>query len=196
MPRRTSEDVARTRAFWASSKSPESAAPAYAPDAPVWWHVTLALAAALVFQASFAPALGYRGATVSFVTLLVAWYALRTGWAYGLLFGLIAGSCEDALAGSSGVAWTFATGLVGLGVGVAARTPFADSKIVLVSGAFAVTLARYAAFAIAMQVQNRPLALPEAHLHAALWASALDAVAAFAIVRFGPEIGMRLANRR
>ena len=106
-------DVARTRALWTANKPGDSAAPAYVPDPPAWWGVALALVAALVLQTSVAPWLAVRGARVSFVTLIVAWYALRTGSLHGVTFGLIAGSCEDALAGSTGVAWTFATAFVG-----------------------------------------------------------------------------------
>jgi uncharacterized membrane protein len=194
--KRTTAEVARTRAYWLANKPGETAAPAYVPDPPVVWHVALALVVILLAQAAFAPYLSFRGATISFVTLLVAWYAVRTGSLRGLLFGLIAGSCEDALAGSSGVAWTFATGLAGLVAGRLSRTWLADTKLALVPGAAAITLLRDLAFATFMQMQGRPLALPLAHLHAALWQSALDALAAFAALRIGPELGGRLANRR
>ena len=113
--------------------------------------------------------LAFRGANVSFVTLLVAWYAVRTGSLAGVLFGAIAGSCEDAIAGSTGAAWTFATALAGFAAGRISRTWLADTKLALVPGAAAVTLLRYAAFATVMQMQGRPLALPLQHLHAALW---------------------------
>ena len=196
MPVRSDDDIARTRAFWASSKPSDVVVPAFVPDPPTWWHVGVALLAALVLQSTFAPALAFRGATVSFVTLLVVWYGLRTGWAYGLLFGTIAGSCDDALAGSTGVAWTFATGLCGAIAGCAARTPLAETRWTLVGGVAALTLLRYGAFAIGMQMQNRPLALPETHLHAALWQSVLHALVAVVVLRFGPEIGGRFAYRR
>jgi hypothetical protein len=193
---RTDEDIARTRAFWMANKPGETAAPAYVPDPPVWWRVGIALAAALVLQSAIAPFAAFRGASVSFVTLLVAWYAVRTGSLPGLLFGLIAGSCEDALAGSTGAAWTFATGFAGLIAGRLARTWLADTKIVLVPGAAAITLVRDGAFAVAMQAEGRPLALPLAHLHLALWQSALDALVAFALLRLGPDLGGHVANRR
>ena len=194
---RTSEDIARTRAFWAANKPLETHAPAYTPDPPVWWHVALALAVALILQATFAPFVTFRGGAPSLVTLLVAWYAVRTGSLRGLAFGLIAGTCEDALAGSSGVAWTFATGLAGLAAGRLARTWLADTKLALVPGAAAVTLLRYGAFAIGMQMQGRPLVLPLEHLHAALWQSALDALLTFVALQFAPGL-LRgdLAHRR
>jgi rod shape-determining protein MreD len=196
VPARTDEDIARTRAFWAANKPGETAAPGYMPDPPPWWHVALALTTALLVQATFAPFIAFRGATPSFVTLVVAWYAVRTGSLRGLLVGLIAGACEDALAGSTGVAWTFATGLAGLVAGRLARTWLADTKLALVPGAAAVTLLRYGAFALGMQAQHRPIPLPLEHVHAALWQAALAAVIAFVALRIGPDMGGRVANRR
>jgi cell shape-determining protein MreD len=196
MPVRSDEDIARTRAFWVANRPSETAAPAYVPGAPVWWHAALALIVALVVQASFSQTIAVRGATVSFVTLVVAWYGIRTGTLSGLVFGLIAGACEDALAGSSGVAWTFATGLAGLVAGAFARSWLADIKAALIAGIAVLSLVRYAAFVVALQMQNRPLAMPETHLHAALWQAALNAFVAFLALQFGVEIGGRLAHRR
>jgi cell shape-determining protein MreD len=196
MPVRSDEDIARTRAFWVANRPSETAAPAYVPGAPVWWHAALALIVALVVQASFSQTIAVRGATVSFVTLVVAWYGIRTGTLSGLVFGLIAGACEDALAGSSGVAWTFATGLAGLVDGAFARSWLADIKAALIAGIAVLSLVRYAAFVVALQMQNRPLAMPETHLHAALWQAALNAFVAFLALQFGVQIGGRLAHRR
>jgi rod shape-determining protein MreD len=197
MPARSDEDIARTRAFWAANKPMETGAPAYTPDPPVWWHVALALVAALLLQSAFAPFLAVRGASPSLVTLLVAWYAVRTGSLSGLLFGLIAGTCEDAIAGSTGVAWTFASGLAGLAAGRLARTWLADTQLALVPGAAAVTLLRYATFTAAMHLEGRPPALPVEHLHAVLWQSLLDAALAFVALRVWPGL-LRgaLAHRR
>ncbi len=195
MPVRSEEDIARTRAFWAANKPGDASAPVVPPDPVPWWYVAGALAVALIGQAAIAPFASFRGGTVSFVTLLVAWYAVRNGSLRGLTFGLIAGSCEDALAGSTGVAWTFATGLAGLAAGRLARTWLADTKLALVPGAGLVTLLRDGAFAVFMQAQNRPLTLPLNHLHAALWQSLLDALVAFAALRLG-DLGGRLAYRR
>ncbi len=195
MPVRSEEDIARTRAFWVANKPGDFSAPVVPPDPVAWWYVAAALAVALIGQAAIAPFASFRGASVSFVTLLVAWYAVRNGSLRGLTFGLIAGSCEDALAGSTGVAWTFATGIAGLAAGRLARTWLADTKLALVPGAGVVTLLRDAAFAVVMQAQNRPLAFPLNHLHAALWQSLLDALVAFAALRLG-DFGGRLAHRR
>ena len=182
-------DIARTRAFWAANKPGETAAPAYVPDPPLWWHIALALVAALIVQSSFAPFLAFRGGTPPLVTLLVGWYAIRTGSLRGAAFGLIAGSAEDALAGTTGVAWTFATALVGFAAGRLARTWLADTQLALVPGAALLVLVRYGAFVVAMQLQGRPVALPVAHLHAVLWQCAVAALAAFAFTHAFPARG-------
>ncbi len=181
-------DIARTRAFWAANKPGETAAPAYVRDPPLWWQVALALAIALVVQSSFAPYLAFRGATPPLVTLVVGWYAVRTGSLRGLAFGLFAGAAEDALAGTTGVAWTFATGLVGFAAGRLARTWLADTYLALVPGAAAITLGRYAMFAVTMQLQGRSIALPLVQMHIVLWQSALAALAAFALLRAFPNL--------
>jgi cell shape-determining protein MreD len=193
---RTNDDVARTRMLWAANKPGETAAPAYVPDPPVFWHLAIALVLALVVQTSIAPWFTLRGAAPSLVTLLVAWYGVRTGTLRGFVFGLIAGACEDAFAGSSGVAWTFATGLAGALCGRFARTWLADTKLALVPGAGIVTFVRYGAFALMMQVQGRPLALPLTHFHVVLWQSAFDLAIAFVVLRIFPRLGGSDAHRR
>jgi len=182
--------------LWAANKPAETAAPAYVPDPPLWWHVALALVVALALQSALASSLQFRGATPSLVTLLVAWYAIRTGMLGGLVFGLIAGACEDAFAGSTGVAWTFATGLAGLAVGRFARSWLADTKLALVPGAGVITFLRYGAFWFLMQFQGRAVALPSVHLHAVLWQSAIDALLAFVLLRTMPWLGGSDAHRR
>jgi cell shape-determining protein MreD len=197
-PRKASDaEIARTRLLWAANRPVETtAAPAYVPDPPALWQVSLALAGALLLQSTLAPVISIRGASPSFVSLIVAWYAIRTGSLRGLAFGLIAGACEDALAGLSGVAWTFATGLAGTLAGRLARTWLADTRVVLVPFAAAITLVRFAAFALFMQAQGRPLALPAEHLHVALLQSALDAAIALALLLYFPALRGGNAHRR
>jgi rod shape-determining protein MreD len=193
---RTKDDVSRTRMLWAANKPGDSAAPAYVPDPPLWWHVALALGVALVVQTSLAPSFTFRGAAPSFVVLLVAWYGVRTGVLSGLVFGLIAGACEDAFAGSTGVAWTFATGFAGALCGGMARTGLADTKLALVPAAGLITIVRYGAFALIMQAQGKPLALPLTHFHIVGWQSVFDTVLAFVLLRLFPRLGGPDANRR
>jgi rod shape-determining protein MreD len=193
---RSSADQARTRAFWDANKPAETGAPGYVPDPPLWWHVALALIVALGLQSTLAPFVAVRGAVVSLVLLVVAWYAVRTGSLRGFAFGMVAGACEDALAGSTGVAWTFATALAGALAGRLARTWLADTKLALVPGAAAVTLVRYGAFALIMQAQGRAAAMPLTQLHAALWQCLLDAAVALAALWVFPQLGGSGAHRR
>jgi hypothetical protein len=193
---RSSSDLARTRAFWDANKPIETGAPGYVPDPPATWHVVLALAAALGLQATLAPFVAVRGAVVSLVVLVVAWYAVRMGSLRGFAFGMVAGACEDALTDATGVAWTFSTALAGALAGRLARTYLADTKLALVPGAAAVTLVRYGAFALIMQWQGRGAALPLTQLHAALWQSALDAGVALAALWIFPALGGGGAHRR
>ncbi len=193
---RSEADVARTRALWTANKPGETAAPGLAPDLPAWWQAGLALAAALLLQSSLAAQVQFRGAPVSFVTLIVAWYAVRTGSLRGVAFGLIAGTCEDALAGTTGVAWTFATGLIGLACGRLYGTWLADTRVALIPGAALVTILRYCAFAIVLQLEGRAASLPVAHLHAALWQSLLDALVALVALLAFPRLMAAHAHRR
>lgn len=193
--RRTPEDVARTRAFWLANKPGEPGAPAYVLEPPGGRTVAGALTLALALQTTLAPLLAVRGGTVSLVLLVVAWYAVRTGTLRGFAFGLLAGACEDALAGTTGVAWTFATAVAGALAGRLARTWLSDAKLVLVLGAAALTLVRFAFFALILQAEGRPLALPLVHFHAVLWQALLDAAGAFVALWLRPELVSR-ANRR
>ncbi len=192
---RTPDDVARTRAFWLASKPPESAAPAYVLDPPSGWIAAGALGLALTLQSTLAPYLAVRGATVSLVLLVVGWYALRAGTVRGVAFGLVAGACEDALAGTTGVAWMFATAVAAAVAGRFARTWVSDTMIVLVPGTAALTLLRFAAFVIVMQGEGRGLALPLVAVHAVLWQALLDAAVAFVALRLRPQL-VAHANRR
>ena len=194
MGRKSIDDIVRTRAFWLAYKPREPSAPAFVPAPPVWWHVAFALVAALAVQSTLAPVFAFRGASVSFVLLVVAWYAVRTGTLRGLTFALIAGACEDALAGTTGAAWTFATALVGLIFGRIAGTWLADTPLVLVPAIALGTIVRYGAFALVLQLEGRPLAMALEHLHAVLWQALLDALVTFAALRFRPELVH--ANRR
>jgi len=181
-------DLVRARRFWIASKPGEPTAPAYSLEPPEWWRVAAALGAALLVQSTIAPFLAWHGATVSFVLLVVAWYGVRTGALLGLTFGLIAGTAEDALAGTTGIAWTFATAVAGLLAGRLARTWLADLPLALVPGVALLSLGRYAAFAIVMQIQGRELALAGEQLHVVLRQAALAALVAGIALRFGPSL--------
>jgi len=186
-----SSDLGRSRAFWTASKPAAVVEPARFADPPLWWHAALALLAALFIQSSFGPALAFRGAVPPLVVLVAGWYGLRAGGLRGLVFGLIAGACEDAFAGTTGAAWTFATGAAGLGAGRFARTWAADMPPALCAAAAVLTVARYTAFAAIMQFERHPIALPVAGAHAALWQGAEAALLAAVLLRVRPELVRR-----
>ena len=181
-------EVVRTRMLWAANRPGESAAPAYVPESPPLWVAAVSIAGALLVQSTLAPYLSVRGATLSLVTLAVAWYAVRAGSLAGLTCGLVAGACEDALGGASGVAWTFATGLAGVVAGRLHGTWLADTKLALVPAAAVVTLIRYLAYALVMQAQHAPVPFALAHFHTALWQSGLDALVAALALGFVPAL--------
>lgn len=166
-------------------------APYRVVEAPPWWHVALALVAALIVQTTIAPAFAFRGAVVSWVLLVVIWYAFRTDALRGLLFGLIAGACEDALAPATTPGWTYATGLVGIVAGRAGSSFIAESRAWLVPFIAAATLVRYAVFALAVHATYRPSG---ASTHTVLWQSALDAAVALVLVLIFPRLRGRYAG--
>ena len=120
---------------------------------PNFWQLAFALAAALLIQSFEARYLMVRGATIGWVTLLIAWYGMRAGTIPGAIFGLIAGTCEDALGGVTGVAWTFASAAAGALAGRLGGTPLVDSLWTGVPTLVALGLFRFAAFTIALQLQ-------------------------------------------
>jgi hypothetical protein len=193
----TQEEAARTRILWATNKPTEAtAAPAYVPDPPATWAIALAVFVALLVQSTLEPYIALRNAGPSLVTLVVAWYGVRVGSLRGLACGLAAGACEDALAGLTGVAWTFATGLAGALAGRLSRTWLADTKLVLVPFAGAITFVRFLAFAILMKAQARPLPLPLLHVRQAIVQSIIDAVLALVVLVAFPRLGGLSAHRR
>ncbi len=175
--------------------NPEGA-PAYAPDPPAWPLVALTLLGALLVQSTLEPLLPIRGATVSWVLLLVLWCANRTGTGAGFVLGLVAGACEDALAGNTGAAWTFSTALVGAGAGRLARTWLGDTKLALVPGVALATLVRYALFNALMVAQGRMLPLALMHFHEALWQALFNALVALALLAAFPMLGRYGAPHR
>jgi hypothetical protein len=123
------------------------------------------------------------------------WYATRAGVARGLVFGLVAGACEDALAGGTAPAWTFSTGAIGLVWGRLGGTSFAETRAWLVGGALLATLVRYGIFAAVLQASGRPLALPGTHFHAILWQSVFNAIAMLAALALAPRLGAAFESR-
>ncbi len=194
---RDTDDIARTRAFWmATPPGTGSNAPARSVEPPALWRAALALALALVAQTTILPLVAFHGTFPSLATLVVFWYGVRSGTWPGFAFGLVAGTCEDALAGATGIAWTFATGLVGAIAGRIANTWVADLSLVLVPVVASLTIVRFGAFALAMQAQGRPLVLPVVHFHAVLAQALANAAIAFVALRLRPTIVTNDAHGR
>lgn len=158
------------------------------PDAPRWWVTALALAAALLLQSETGPLLAVRGAAPGFVLLFVLWYGLRTDMLGGFFVGTLAGACEDALAGWTGVAWMLSTAAVGLLSGRSAGTVVTESRLWLVPYAALATLLRFGLFALVLRVEGHLMPLPVAHLHQALWQAALNALLTYAALTFVPRL--------
>jgi rod shape-determining protein MreD len=152
--------------------------PMPALDVPPWGAAFAALAVALIAQSTVLHALRFRGGTLSFVLLIVVWFAVRAGTARGAFFGLIAGACEDALAGITGAAWTIATPLAAV---LAARTVrgIGSANPLLFAAVVALTsLFRTFACWFVVRAEGLPLGLDLADVHAALWSAALNAIVA------------------
>jgi len=173
--------------FWSSHVSAKPLARPFVADAPPWWQFAAVLALALLVQSTLAPFVSLRGATVSFVLLVVLWYGLRAGTGPGLLAGLIAGAGEDAL-GASAPAWTFATALCGGLAGRFSGSILGESRAFVIAAVVVATLVRYAAFALVLQLAGHPLALPQSHFHALLWQSVLDALGATLVLALWPGV--------
>jgi rod shape-determining protein MreD len=152
------------------------AAPSIEEFAPPAWGLALALFAALIAQASFVPYLSIRGAFPSVVLTLVLWYALNGGLRGALLYGTLAGACEDALAGTTGVAWMVSTAIVAVSAGLLGRIPYARTRLAGAAIVALLTVVRFIAFLIVERIEGRPIVFGTMHLHAALWQGLFNAV--------------------
>lgn len=181
-------DVARRRAFWLANRPGETKAPAYVAPPPTPLVAAIALGVALALGASAPPLLRFRGGTVSPVLLVAIWYAMRAGALRGATFGLIAGACEDALTGTSGVAWTFATALACALAGRVTGTWFADLRSAVVPTVAALALVRAAVAVVIMAAQGHRIGLPSRALHGVLYGAALDAAVALVVLVAFPAV--------
>jgi rod shape-determining protein MreD len=165
------------------------APPALVFEPPAWWKIALALIVALLLQTTVEPHLTLRGAAPSLVLLLILWYGLRTNVAAGLLFGSLAGACEDALAGWTGAAWTISSALVGALAGRTAGTFVTESRLWLAPYVALATVVRYGLFALVLREEGRSVVLPAAHAHALFWQALFNALVAVLIVTLVREAG-------
>lgn len=157
------------------SSSRSSVAPETPYHGPAWWHAGIILFVALVFQMTIAHALAFRDAVPSAMLVAVIWYAIRVDARRAAIFGLIAGLCEDLLAGGTGGAWTVSTTLVAATTGFLSGNFFADSLPLAAAMAALATLARNAIFWVMMAFEGYPPGLGTTHFHQTLWQSLLDA---------------------
>jgi rod shape-determining protein MreD len=165
-------------------------------DPPAWWKAALALVVALLLQTTLGHYVAIRGAVPGLVLLLVLWYGMRTDSPSGLLFGTIAGACEDALAGWTGAAWTLSTALVGALAGRTAGTVITESRLWIIPYAALATIVRYAVFAIVLRTEERAIPLPLTHAHELVWQAVLNAIIAYAVLNLIPRLGVSRVGLR
>lgn len=151
-------------------------APSIEELAPPAWALALALLAALIAQASFVPLLSIRGAFPSLVLVLVIWYALHSGLREAALYGTLAGACEDALAGTTGVAWMVSTAFVAVIAGALGAFPLSRTRTGSAAIVTLLTLVRFIMFLMVERLEGRPLVLITPHLHGVLWQSLFNAL--------------------
>jgi rod shape-determining protein MreD len=151
-------------------------APSIEEVAPPAWALALALLIALVAQTTIVPLLPFRGAFPSIVLTLVIWYALHGGLRAAALYGTLAGACEDALAGTTGVAWMVSTAFVACIAGALGTFPLVRRRLLSATIVVILTLLRFIVFLVVERVEGRPLVLITPHLHAMLWQSLFNAL--------------------
>jgi rod shape-determining protein MreD len=154
------------------------------------------LAIALVTQIEFMHFLTWHHAEPSLVLVAVVWYALRTDVRRAVLFGLIAGACEDILGGAltgaaTGGGWTIATTGTALLVGSLSQGFFADSIPVLTAAVAIGTLLRRLIFWSVLSLEGYPRGYAGVHAHQALWEALMNAAIAAALM-----LVLRLMERR
>lgn len=164
------------------SKSPPSIA-AFDPD---WWKLAIALYVALLLQTTL-----LHDTTASPALLLLLWYAVNAGAVRGALFGLIVGTCEDALS-AGGAAWTFADAATGAFAGALART-LPGSPLPSAFAVIPLAIARYFVFLWALH--NEHGAFTEPHWSSMFYQAILNAVLALAAFIIAARFDLPYAGR-
>jgi rod shape-determining protein MreD len=162
--------------------------PMPALDAPPWRAAFAALAIALLLQTTLLHALRVRGGSLSFVLLIVVWFAARAGGLRGAFFGLVAGACEDALSGVTGAAWTIATPLVAALAGRTLRAIGSGNPLVFASAVAGASLLRTLMFWFVLRAEGSRFALSPPGVHQVLWSSAFDAALALVVLLCVPRL--------
>ncbi|HVA37597.1 MAG TPA: rod shape-determining protein MreD [Candidatus Dormibacteraeota bacterium] len=151
-------------------------------DRPARWpSLTVAAAAAIVLQATWLHALTLRGGALDLVVIFVSWYAATAGAARGLIYGVLCGLAEDALALRTGAAHGLALALTGVVCGMGSRFVLPDS-VLAIAGIVAIgTLVNAGVFWSAMSLGGYPAGLGTLHFHRALWGALLDTLVFLAL---------------
>lgn len=174
----------------------EAMPPMPALDAPPWRSAFAALAIALLFQTTLLHGLRVHGGSVSFVLLIVVWFAARAGSMRGAFFGLVAGACEDALAGVTGAAWTVATPLVAALTARTLRAVGSDNPLVFASTVALASLMRILGASFVLRAEGSRIGVNPLSIHDALWSSALDAAVALVVLICLPRLRALRVDRR
>jgi len=125
----------------------------------------------------------WHNAEPSLVLIAVVWYALRTDGGRAVLFGVIAGACEDVLGGAgtaaaTGGGWTISTTLTALLVSSLSQGFFADSIPIGAAAVAIATLFRRWIFWIVLSLEGYPRGFAIVHFHQALWEAVMNLLAA------------------
>jgi rod shape-determining protein MreD len=141
---------------------------------PAWYVAAGWLFAAAVAQTTFAHWLAIRGAVPSFMLVVVVWYAIRVDALRAAAYGLAAGLLEDAVAATTGAAWTISTLAIAVVVSLSSRGFFADSIPLAAIVVALATLLRALLFWTVASLEGYPPGLAALHFHQALLASVLN----------------------
>jgi rod shape-determining protein MreD len=155
---------------------------------PAWYVAAAWLAAALLAQSTVVHYVAIRGVVPSLVLVAVVWYAIRVDARRAVLYGLVAGLCEDALSAQSGAAWTIATSLSAVLASVLSRGFFADSIPLVIVITVVTTLVRALLYWVVAAFGGYPPGLAAIHLHEAVIASALNAVVMVVVMLLGRRL--------
>jgi rod shape-determining protein MreD len=138
--------------------------------------VVLVLALALIAQTTVVHYLAIAGVVPSLVLVVVVWYAIRVDVRRAALYGLIAGICEDVLAGTTGAAWTISTTLTAVFTSLLTRDFFADSIPLAAAVTAIATVMRALFFWTVMSLEGYPAGLAGMHMHEAFRQAAFNVV--------------------
>ncbi|TAM59689.1 rod shape-determining protein MreD [bacterium] len=146
-----------------------------------WQSLALSAAVAIVLESTWLSHLRLRGGALDLVAVLVAWYAATAGPTRGMIYGILCGLAEDALAVRSGAAHMLALGVTGAICGLGSRFVLPDSVFAIAGIVAAGTVLNSAVFWSTMSLGGYPDGLGTLHFHRSLW-SALLGIIAFAIL--------------